>query len=231
MENKKALYGLRTSPIAWKTERDTTLKSLRWFHLGNQFRLLPCAGSPCVCKSVVLSKPNADPDSEHSGSSFSQGIVITYVDDLLITGWQYHIDSITKLLLAKFVMKSSGKLPMRVQSTPDRAMVTPDRASEGSPGVNRESSNSSSIDSTLSSESIGELDFLGARITRDLDGTIWCDQTKYVLHCLRENGLFGADGRVSLKKTQVLPSIDEKLGEEEGRFVKRMRPWQSAANI
>ena len=28
---KKALYGLRTSPIAWETERDNSLKSLIWF--------------------------------------------------------------------------------------------------------------------------------------------------------------------------------------------------------
>ena len=27
---KKALYGLRTSPIAWETERDNTLRSLKW---------------------------------------------------------------------------------------------------------------------------------------------------------------------------------------------------------
>ena len=29
---KRALYGLRTSPIAWETERDTTLTSLTWSH-------------------------------------------------------------------------------------------------------------------------------------------------------------------------------------------------------
>ena len=27
---KKALYGLRTSPIAWETERDNTLKNVHW---------------------------------------------------------------------------------------------------------------------------------------------------------------------------------------------------------
>ena len=29
---KKALCGLRTSPIAWETERDNTLRSLKWKH-------------------------------------------------------------------------------------------------------------------------------------------------------------------------------------------------------
>ena len=38
-------------------------------------------------------------------------MVITYVDDLLLTGWQHHIDSITKALLTKYVMKKSGALP------------------------------------------------------------------------------------------------------------------------
>ena len=41
----------------------------------------------------------------------TRGVVITYVDDLLLTGWQHHIDAITKALLAKYVMKMSGVLP------------------------------------------------------------------------------------------------------------------------
>ena len=40
---KKAVYGLRTSPIAWETERDNTLKST-WTHDKMEFRLLPCLG-------------------------------------------------------------------------------------------------------------------------------------------------------------------------------------------
>ena len=53
--------------------------------------------------SVVLLKPGDDP---HVG-----GVVITYVDDLLITGWQQLIDAITQTLLAKYVMNRSGSLP------------------------------------------------------------------------------------------------------------------------
>ena len=45
---KKALYGLRTSPIAWETERDNTLKGLQWVHEDVSYRLLPCQGSPCL---------------------------------------------------------------------------------------------------------------------------------------------------------------------------------------
>ena len=36
------------------------------------------------------------------------------------------------------------------------------------------------------------------------------------LNCLRENGFVGADESVSLKKSHTLPSVHEKLGEEEG---------------
>ena len=39
------------------------------------------------------------------------------------------------------------------------------------------------------------IDFLGARITRDDDGTVWCDQSKYILHCMRENEFINKEGR------------------------------------
>ena len=57
---KKALYGLRTSPIAWETERDNTLKSLQWVHDDVTFRLFPCQGSPCLW-TVVPIRTGKDP--------------------------------------------------------------------------------------------------------------------------------------------------------------------------
>ena len=57
---KKALYGLRTSPIAWETERDNALKSLMWVHDETEYRLLPCHGSPCLW-TVVPIRPGEDP--------------------------------------------------------------------------------------------------------------------------------------------------------------------------
>ena len=70
------------------------------------------------------------------------------------------------------------------------------------------------IQGEKSSENESEgIDILGLE-SPDADGTVWCDQSKYI-HCLRENGFFGADGSVPLR-TCTLPSIDEKLGEEEG---------------
>ena len=51
---KKALYGLRTSPIAWETERDTTIKNLVWVHDDTEYRLLSCQGSPCLWTVVPI---------------------------------------------------------------------------------------------------------------------------------------------------------------------------------
>ena len=178
---KKALYGLRTSPIAWETERDNTLKSLQWVHDGVLYRLLPCQGSPCLW-TVVPIREGEDPCIKSSGEDLTRGVVITYVDDLLLTGFQCHIDALTKALLAKYVMKRSGILPV------------------GTPGM----------------EKLDGIDFLGARITRDADGTIWCDQSKYILHCIRENGFINQDGDVILTRAASPPTVDEKLGEEEG---------------
>ena len=70
------------------------------------------------------------------------------LEDLLIAGWQHHIDAITKALLAKYVMKRSGSLPHE-----DLDEKTSVRECEG-------------------------IGFLGARITRDGDGTVWCDRIR-----------------------------------------------------
>ena len=48
------------------------------------------------------------------------------------------------------------------------------------------------------------------------DGTVWCDQTKHIQHCLRENKFFNEDGQVVLSKAHAPPAVDDKLGEEEG---------------
>ena len=107
---KKALYGLRTTPIAWETERDNTLRDLKWTHEETEYRLLPCQGSPCLW-TVVPIRPGEDPSVKTSKEELTRGVVTTYFDDLLLTGWQHHIDAITKALLIKYVMKRSGALP------------------------------------------------------------------------------------------------------------------------
>ena len=111
MENKEGPIRLRTSPIAWETERDNTLKDLQWVHDDVSYRLLPCQGSPCLWTMVPI-RPGEDPSVKTSKEELTRGVVITYVDDLLLTGWQHHVDAITKALLAKYVMKRSGTLPV-----------------------------------------------------------------------------------------------------------------------
>ena len=49
-----------------------------------------------------------------------------------------------------------------------------------------------------------------------MDGTVWCDQSKYIQHCLRENGFYNQERKVVLRKAHAPPTIDERLGEEEG---------------
>ena len=107
---KKALYGLRTSPIAWETERDKTLRGLKWAQDDVEYRLLACQGSPCLW-TVIPIRPGEDPSVKTSKEELTRGVMITYVDDLLLTGWQHNIDAITRALLAKYVMKKSGSLP------------------------------------------------------------------------------------------------------------------------
>ena len=132
---------------------------------------------------MIPIRPGEDPSVKTSKEELTRGVMITYVDDLLLTGWQ-HIDAITKALLAKYVMKKSGVLP------------------EGKPEVENDSSDG--------------IDILGARITRDDDGTVWYDQSKYILHCMRENKFINDEGQVVLKRATAPPAVDEKLGEEEG---------------
>ena len=60
---------------------------------------------------MVPIRPGEDPSVKTSKGELTRGVIITYVDDLLLTGWQHHIDAITKALLAKYVVKKSGSLP------------------------------------------------------------------------------------------------------------------------
>ena len=99
---KKALYGLRTSPLAWEVERDNSLAELQWEINGSWYGLTPAKGNPCLWAVVRLS-PEKGPVSRagRQGTKSSQtrsigvqtegqdkpldllGGVVTYVDDLL----------------------------------------------------------------------------------------------------------------------------------------------------
>ena len=68
-------------------------RSLKWTHEEIECRLLPCQGSPCLW-TVVPIRPGEDPSVKTSKEELTRGVIITFVDDLLLTGWQYHIDAI-----------------------------------------------------------------------------------------------------------------------------------------
>ena len=59
-----------------------------------------------------------------------------------------------------------------------------------------------------------QIGFLGCRITRDSDGTIFCDQEKYSLHCMHENHFIGESQQVTLKPYHRPPEVDERLPDE-----------------
>ena len=60
---------------------------------------------------MVPIRPGEDPSVKTFKEELTRGVVIMYVDDLLLTGWQHRIDAITKALLLKYVVKKSGALP------------------------------------------------------------------------------------------------------------------------
>ena len=56
---KKALYGLRTSPLAWEVERDNTLAQLQWEVEDRWYGLVLAKGNPCLWAIVELDAENS----------------------------------------------------------------------------------------------------------------------------------------------------------------------------
>ena len=67
-----------------------------------------------ACGLLFCSDLEMIPELKNSGDEIAQRVVIAYVDDLLIFGWQRQLDAIFSALLAKYVMKRSGALSMDV---------------------------------------------------------------------------------------------------------------------
>ena len=67
-----------------ETETPIWEESLKWNHNKMENRLLPCPGSPCLW-TVLPFRPGDDPHVKISGDELTQGVVLTYVDDLLLT--------------------------------------------------------------------------------------------------------------------------------------------------
>ena len=115
---KKALYGLRTSPLAWEMERDNSLAQLQLEVDGAWYGLTPAKGNPCLWAVVRLhAKNNLLPEKGQEGtdrkSARSIGIqtegedklvellggLVTYVDDLLLAMSELHMKPVIHLLL------------------------------------------------------------------------------------------------------------------------------------
>ena len=194
---KKALYGLRTSPLAWDVERDNSLAQLQWEIDGAWYGLTPAKGNPCLWAVIRLhAEKGPSPEKDEKGRScqFTRSIgiqtegqdkptellggLVTYVDDLLFAMPEVHMQPFTRLLLKRYVMKQSGSLPSGPQS--------------------RE----------------GQIGFLGCWITRDSTGTVLCDQEKYILHCMHENAFVSESQTVTLKPSYRPPEVDERLPDE-----------------
>ena len=188
---KKALYGLRTSPLAWEVERDNTLAQLQWEVEDRWYGLIPAKGNPCLWAIVELDAENrimpveASSKSQDSEPATEQpstatklrsigiqtegkerpvkllGGLVTYVDDLLLAMPKVHPRPVMDLLLKKYVMKQPGILP----SGPQKKET--------------------------------QIGFLGCSITRDASGAIFCDQEKYILHCMHENSYIGESQKVT----------------------------------
>ena len=193
---KKALHGLRTSPLAWEVERDNSLAELPWEIDGSWYGLTPAKGNPCLWAVESLQAENAVSKAGRQETKSSQtrsigvqtegqdkplellGGVVTYVDDLLFAMPEVHMRPVIRLLLKKYVMKQSGCLPSGPQKRD------------------------------------AQIGFLGCRITRDSTGTVLCDQEKYILHCMHENSFVGESQTVTLKPRHHLPAVDKKLPDE-----------------
>ena len=81
---KKALYGLKQAPKAWYERINIYLTSLGF------------------------SKNEADPNLYYKRDKDDMVILILYVDDLLITGYDHLIDQCKKDLIREFEMKDLG---------------------------------------------------------------------------------------------------------------------------
>ena len=116
---KKALYGLRTSPLAWEVERDNSLAQLQW-EIGRKWSgLTPAKGNPCLWAVVRLDAENGvfpvKGCSQEKGGEASRSIgiqtegqeqplellggLVTCVDDLLLAMPEEHLRPVVNLLL------------------------------------------------------------------------------------------------------------------------------------
>ena len=79
---RKAVYGLRISPRAWGNERDSKFRSVKWSTGGKTYRLTQCHNDSQVWR---ITESNGElPGTDPGARSHTLGLLICYVDDLLL---------------------------------------------------------------------------------------------------------------------------------------------------
>jgi hypothetical protein len=115
---KKAIYGLRESPLCWQLHRDDELRKVRIDIAGVMHKLEMLKSDPGVWKLVPCSKKEGQPASEEKASEEKAleekaseekpvktgpaaiAFLITYVDDLLMFGSLEVVTAVAKAVKA-----------------------------------------------------------------------------------------------------------------------------------
>ena len=206
---KKALYGLRTSPLAWEVERDNTLAQLQWEVEERWYGLVPAKGNPCLWAIIELDAENHYVPYVASASAQSQ------------TAKEHGEPSMAKKCRTIGIQTEGQEKPVRllgglVTYVDDLLLAMPEWHLR--PVVDlllkKYVMKQSGVLPSGPQKQDVQIGFLGCRITRDQYGTIFCDQEKYIQHCMHENGFVGATQQVTLKPFHRPPDVDERLPEE-----------------
>ena len=206
---KKALYGLRTSPLAWEVERDNTLAQLQWEVEEGWYGLVPAKGSPCLWAIVELDAENDYVPHVASGSAQFQN-----------TDEHGQPSMATKFRTIGIQTEGQEK-PVRLLGglviyVDDLLLAMPEWHLR--PVVDlllkKYVMKQSGVLSSGPQKQDVQIGFLGCRITRDDTGAIFCDQEQYIQHCMHENKFVGETQQVTLKPSHRPPEVDERLPDE-----------------
>ena len=206
---KKALYGLRTSPLAWEVERDNTLAQLQWEVEERWYGLVPAKGNPCLWAIVELDAENHyvphvasvsaqfQNTDEHGQPSMATKFRTIGIQTegqekpvRLLGGLVTYVDDLL-LTMPEWHLRPVVDLLLK-KYVMKQSGVLPS-------GPQKQDV---------------QIGFLGCRITRDNTGAIFCDQEKYIQHCMHENKFVGETQQVTLKPFHRPPEVDERLPDE-----------------
>ena len=95
---KKAVYGLRSSPLAWCTQRDAELENKTFVTSGRSMTLQRCIEEPGMYKVI------------ETETGELHGLLIIYVDDLLSMGSGETVEDIKKMIANLWRVKDQGTL-------------------------------------------------------------------------------------------------------------------------